>query len=52
MHVWFGSQVFSGAWTFNANIGAWNTASVLNMADVCAASVCGTHISAGCARSV
>jgi hypothetical protein len=33
----FGAQAFSGASKFNANIGAWNTASVLGMADVCAA---------------
>jgi hypothetical protein len=35
--VRLGSQAFSGASTFNANIGAWNTASVSNMASVCAA---------------
>ncbi len=30
------SQAFSGTSAFNANIGAWNTASVSNMAYVCA----------------
>ncbi len=34
---WFGSQAFWSASAFNANIGAWNTASVLNMQSVCAA---------------
>ena len=33
----FGAQAFSGASAFNANIGAWNTASVSNMQGVCAA---------------
>ena len=28
----FGTQAFYGASTFNADIGAWNTASVTNMA--------------------
>jgi surface protein len=36
--VWFGSQALQQAFVFNANIGAWNTASVSNMAYVCAAS--------------
>jgi surface protein len=35
--VWLGSQAFSSASAFNANIGAWNTASVTNLRDVCAA---------------
>ncbi len=35
--VWFGSQAFREASAFNANIGAWNTASVSNMQSVCAA---------------
>jgi surface protein len=35
--VWLGSQAFGSAKAFNANIGAWNTASVSNMAYVCAA---------------
>jgi surface protein len=34
---WLGSQAFYSASAFNANIGAWNTASVTNMAYVCAA---------------
>ncbi len=34
---WLGSQAFMNALAFDANIGAWNTASVSNMADVCAA---------------
>ena len=33
----FGAQAFHSASAFNANIGAWNTASVSNMASVCAA---------------
>ena len=35
--LWSGEQVFSGAAAFNANIGAWNTASVTTLYDVCAA---------------
>ncbi len=35
--VWFGSQAFYGASAFNANIGAWNTASVTDLLGVCAA---------------
>ncbi len=31
---WFGSQAFYLATEFNANIGAWNTASVSNMDEV------------------
>ena len=34
---WLGAQAFHRASAFNANIGAWNTASVSNMALVCAA---------------
>ncbi len=34
--VWLGLQAFYGATAFNANIGAWNTASIANMAYVCA----------------
>ena len=34
----FGAQAFYSASAFNANIGAWNTASVSTMAYVCAAS--------------
>jgi hypothetical protein len=34
---WFGTQAFASASAFNANLGAWNTAAVLNMAYVCAA---------------
>ncbi len=34
---WLGSQVFNGASAFNANIGAWDTASVTTLADVSAA---------------
>jgi hypothetical protein len=36
--VWLGSQAFQSASAFNANIGAWNTASVTSLYDVCAAS--------------
>jgi hypothetical protein len=35
--VWLGLQAFASASAFNANIGAWNTAAVSNMASVCAA---------------
>jgi surface protein len=35
--VRLGAQAFYSASAFNANIGAWNTASVSNMANVCAA---------------
>ncbi len=35
--MWFGLQAFYEKKTFNANIGAWNTASVSSMAYVCAA---------------
>jgi hypothetical protein len=35
---WLGAQAFYDATKFNANIGAWNTASVLDMQSVCAAS--------------
>jgi hypothetical protein len=33
--AWLGSQAFEGAAAFNANIGAWNTASMTTMASVC-----------------
>ncbi len=32
---WFGSQVFQSSSAFNADIGRWNTAAVLNMYSVC-----------------
>ncbi len=35
--MWFGSQAFGYA-SYNANIGAWNTASVSNMVNVSAVS--------------
>jgi hypothetical protein len=35
--VWFGSQAFNRATAFNANIGAWNTASMTTFCSVCAA---------------
>jgi hypothetical protein len=38
-----GAQAFGSASAFNANIGAWNTASVSNMAVVCAASPARLH---------
>ncbi len=38
-----GSQVFGGAFAFNQNIGAWNTASVLSLDAVCATSAGGAH---------
>ena len=34
--AWLGLQAFYGATAFNANIGAWNTASITTMARVCA----------------
>jgi hypothetical protein len=34
----FGAQAFTSASTFNANIGAWNTARVTSLSRVCAAS--------------
>ena len=34
---WLGSQAFTGAWAFNANIGAWNTATVKSLYYVCVA---------------
>ncbi len=45
-----GAQTFKGAW-FNANIGAWNTASVTDLSNVCAASG-PARTTADCARSV
>ncbi len=33
--AWIGSQAFNEAKAFNANIGAWNTARIANMASVC-----------------
>ncbi len=35
--VWLGLQVLNGASAFNANIGAWDTASVTELSGVCAA---------------
>ena len=34
---WLGGQAFQSASAFNANIGAWNTASVTTLFNVCAA---------------
>ncbi len=34
---WFGSQMFTVASAFNADIGAWNTAAVMDLYGVCAA---------------
>jgi hypothetical protein len=34
--AWLGSQAFYSATAFNANIGAWNTASMTTIAYVCA----------------
>ena len=34
---WLGAQAFYSASAFNANIGAWNTASVTTLYQVCAA---------------
>ncbi len=36
--MWLGSQAFRAAFAFNANIGAWNTASVTAFSQACAAS--------------
>jgi hypothetical protein len=33
---WLGSQAFYSAYAFNANIGAWNTAAVTTLNQVCA----------------
>ena len=50
---WLGSQAFKSASAFNANIGAWNTARVTSLAEVCAASGPGSAPPrAGCARRV
>jgi hypothetical protein len=38
-----GSQAFQSASAFNANIGAWNTARVTTLSNVCAASRPGAH---------
>jgi hypothetical protein len=46
-----GSQAFSLASAFNANIGAWNTASVTRLSFVCAA-LGPARTAADCARSV
>ena len=35
--VWLGSQAFSDASAFNANIGAWNTARITTLESVCTA---------------
>ncbi len=35
--VWLGSQAFESASVFNADIGAWNTAAVTSLHQVCAA---------------
>ncbi len=43
----FGAQAFRQASAFNANIGAWNTASVSEMAWVCAAFPARRRASAG-----
>jgi hypothetical protein len=49
-----GAQAFRSAAAFNANIGAWNTASVSNMVSVCAAfsDRAARHRKAGRARRV
>jgi hypothetical protein len=48
---WLGSQAFQEAKAFNANIGAWNTASVSNMQSVCAAFSARRRATAGGTRS-
>ena len=49
--VRLGSQAFHQALVFNANIGAWNTASVTSLSAVCAAFGPGRRATAaGCAR--
>jgi hypothetical protein len=52
--VRLGSQAFQSASAFNANIGAWNTASVYTLYAVCAASgpAARHRRRAGCARPV
>ncbi len=49
--VRLGSQAFAYASAFNANIGAWNTASVSNMQSVCAAFSARRRTTAGGTRS-
>ncbi len=51
---WLGSQAFYSASAFNANIGAWNTASVTLCYSVCAAlsGPGGAPLQAGRARRV
>ena len=43
LHIWdpcaVGPQAFQSASAFNANIGAWNTASVTTLSSVCAVPV-------------
>jgi surface protein len=55
LHVWdpsvVGSQAFTSASAFNANIGAWNTASVTSMTSVCAVSAVACSAAKSCARS-
>ncbi len=34
---WRGAQAFYSNWNFTANIGAWNTAAVTTLSNVCAA---------------
>jgi hypothetical protein len=54
IHRWpdvVGSQAFNGASAFNANIGAWNTASVKSISSVCAVLAAASNTAKPCARS-
>ncbi len=55
LRVWdpcaVGSQAFKGASAFNANIGAWNTASVTSMTSVSSVSAVACSAAKSCARS-
>ncbi len=48
---WLGAQAFHSAKVFNANIGAWNTARVTTLNQVCAASSARRRATAGGTRS-
>ncbi len=55
LHIWdpcaVGPQAFQSASAFNANIGAWNTASVTSMTSVSAVSAVACNAAKSCPRS-
>ena len=55
VHIWdtsaVGSQAFRSASAFNANIGAWNTASATTLSSVCAVPAVVRNAAQSCARS-